>query len=105
MLSVAKTVLEQRLKLLLRTAFLTQFAGNTLKPIAGFDPERLIEMTQLADDFADEAAEPVAEAIYDFVKEIGINITIAPSLISPIVPPLPGGPCTGIIPMSNIKIF
>ena len=54
--------------------------------------------------FADKACGPVANAIHDFVKEIGISCTIPPSVISPITPVIPGGPCSGTIPPTSFSI-
>ena len=105
MLIPAKTELKIKLIAILQTAYMTQFTGNALSQIVKFDLERFGSAEAKALEFAYEAAGPVADAIYDFVKEIGINITVPPTLISPIVPPMPGGPCTGVIPMTNIKVF
>ena len=64
-----------------------------------------VEMEKKAKDFSEQLSKDMAEAIYKFVKEIGINITIPPSITTPPAPPtLPGGPCSGAIPVSNITI-
>ena len=84
---------------------MSQFTGNTLSAVQSFDGNVLESALENANKFADTAAEGVADAIHKFLLEIGINITISPSLISPITPVLPGGPCTGVIPMTNIKVF
>lgn len=105
MLSVSKGLLQTRLKNMLILAYMSQFAGNALSAIQSFDGDVLESALENANEFADTAAEGVADAIHKFLLEIGINITIPPSLISPITPALPGGPCTGAIPMTNIKVF
>lgn len=57
-----------------------------------------------AKEFRQECEGPIADAIEKYLKEISIMVTIPPTVISPIVPPLPGGPCTGVINPSDIKI-
>ena len=114
MLSTAKPILQSQLLQILQNAsyemFMTQFAKNQISEAGKYDGDRENKMKQFASEFsqkfAQEASGPVAQAIYDFVKEIGIQVTIPSSVISPAKPPpLPGGPCSGMIPMINIKIL
>lgn len=103
MLKPNKTVLEQKLYKILYNAYMTQYGAD---PEAGkYNNEANKVMMDHADKFAGKASGPCADAIYNFVKEIGINITITPSIIAPPMPPtLPGGPCNGAIPMTDIII-
>lgn len=114
MLSAAKPTLQNNIKSILEKAvyeaYMTQYAINQIPQASSYDSKIKSELEKKAKDFskkfADIASEPVATAIYDFVKEIGIVITIPPLAIAPPLPPtLPGGPCTGTIPMTNITIL
>jgi hypothetical protein len=49
--------------------------------------------------FADTVAGDMAKAIHDFVKEIGIQISVPPSVIAP------SGPVSGMIPMTSFTIM
>ena len=116
MLSVAKIELQNKLKSILKVAaynaYMTQYQPNAIPEAQKYDEDDSLKKFQskLADDFSEEftnkATEPVTEAIYNFVKEIGIQITIPPSVIAPPAPPvLPGGPCTGVINITDIQIL
>lgn len=114
MLSVAKPILQLQLMTILQEAaykmYMEQFASNKVTEAKAYDPMTKSSMEsqgqKFALKFAQTAAGPVATAIHDFVKEIGIMITVPPSVIAPPLPPaLPGGPCSGTIPMTNITIL
>ena len=114
MLSTAKPTLQNNIKSILEKAayeaYMTQYAPNQISQASKYDDQIKSELEKKAKDFskkfAEKASNPVATAIYDFVKKIGIVITIPPSVIAPPLPPaLPGGPCTGTIPMTNITIL
>jgi hypothetical protein len=63
-------------------------------------------MEKAALKFATAAAPATAQAIYDFVKEISIMITVSGTIIAPPLPPaLPGGPGTGVISPTDITIL
>lgn len=49
--------------------------------------------------FATEAAQPMAKAIYDFTKEIGIMITNPLGLVAPM------GPVAGIVPLTGFTVI
>lgn len=104
MLTDKKPDFEQKLYDALRAAYLTQFS---IDPNAGkYNGSAQNAMNEAADKFATKASKPCMEAIYNFVKEIGIIITVPPSIIAPPLPPaLPGGPCNGSIPPNNITIM
>ena len=112
MLSTAKPILQNDLKKLLESAaydaYMELLQKNQVSE-AGNDGEIEKEHKKLADKFskkfASTAAGPVATAIHDFVKEIGISCTIPPSVISPITPFIPGGPCSGTIPPTSFTIM
>ena len=114
MLSSAKPILQTQLLQILQKAayemFMTQYSSNTIKGANKYDGEREAKMKISANEFsikfAQSASGSVSTAIYDFVKEMGIMITVPPSAIAPPLPPvLPGGPCSGIIPMTNIQVL
>lgn len=104
MLSTAKPILEMKLRQILIDAYKTQFTANSQ---AGSQVGVVSsDIDKAALNFANKAAPATADAIYNFVKEIGILINPSPSVVAPPLPPsLPGGPCTGIIPITNITIF
>ena len=114
MLSTNKPTLQNNIKIMLEKAvykaYMVQYTPNQISQASSYDDKIKNELEKKAKEFskkfAENASEPVATAIYDFVKEIGIVITIPPSAIAPPLPPtLPGGPCTGTIPMTNITIL
>ena len=105
MLTAAKPVLQNSLLSMLINAYMTQFTSSLDPDGSSVDGEAKSKMQQKATDFAKAAAGPTADAIYKFVKEIGIDISIPPSVIAPPLPPtLPGGACKGMISMNNVKI-
>ena len=104
MLSTAKPILETKLRQILIDAYKTQFVSNSE---AGAQTGIVSsDINKAALNFANKAAPAAADAIYNFVKEIGIMINPSPVVVAPPLPPtLPGGPCTGIIPITNITIL
>lgn len=114
MLSVAKPILQVQLLQILQKAayemFMEQYASNKIVEAKSHDPLTKSSMESLGQKFslkfAQTASGPVATAIHNFVKEMGIMVTVPPSAIAPPLPPaLPGGPCSGTIPMTNIQIL
>lgn len=104
MLSTAKIPLEMKLQQILYDAYISQY--NTDPSMNSCDREAKIAMEKAAIKFSQKAAGPTATAIYNFVKEIGIIVSVPPSVIAPPLPPaLPGGPCTGVIPPTNITVM
>ena len=107
-LGVAKTELEQKLKKAFfdagYSAYMTQYQPNAIPEAQKYDEDDSLKKLQekLATDYANELSESLAkdmaEAIYNFVKEIGIQITIPPTVIAP------SGPCTGAIPPNCFTI-
>lgn len=64
------------------------------------------EMEKAALKFATAAAPATAKAIHDFVKEIGIMVTVSGTIVAPPLPPaLPGGPAAGVINPTDITIL
>lgn len=107
-LSASKIKLEQDLKKAFENAaydaYMTQYSPNQVSQAANYDGGNKKAMEDKANDFAktlsNELASDLATAIYDFVKEIGIQInTIPPSVIAP------SGPVTGTIPMASFTII
>ena len=104
MLSDAKLLFEQKIYQILFNAYMTQFTSSPEAMGCNNAAQKIV--TVAADKFASKASNPVAEAIYKFIKEIGIQINTSGIIISPPMPPsMPGGPCTGIIPVNNITIL
>lgn len=106
-LQASKIKLEQDLKKAFKDAaydaYMTQFKSNSLLDAQKYDNDTKDAMEKQAKDYAkalaDTLAGDMAKAIYDFVKEIGIMVTIPPSVIAP------SGPCTGSIPITNFTII
>ena len=114
MLSTAKPILQTQLLKILQKAtydmFMAQYRKNAIPEASKYDIDAENKMKtqalEFSNTFAQKAAEPISTAIYNFVKEIGIIVAVPPSVIAPPLPPtLPGGPCTGTIPMTNIQIL
>ena len=108
MLSTAKPTLQNSINSILEKAayeaYMTQYEPNQVSQASNYDSEIKSELEKKADDFskkfATKASGPVATAIHDFVKEIGIQInTVPPSVIAP------SGPVTGTIPMTSFTIL
>ena len=99
MLSTAKPILENQLLKILYDAYMTQYETNQLSDISKYDYEIKDKFSILATKFSQEAAGPTAEAIYKFVKEIGIQANVTGTIIAP------SGPCTGSIPSTNFTII
>lgn len=104
MLISAKPKLEKDIKSAIKDAFreayMTQFTNQGSGPIDSYMQK---QFTEAAEKFAEKAStvimRPLAQAIYDFVKEIGIT-TQSGTLISG----GPGSPVTGIVP-PNLHII
>ena len=96
-LAGAKPKLEQDLYKAFNDAYLSQFQSN---PDAGkYSGEAQNSVKESADKFAKELSKTMAQAIYDFVKEIGIQATLSGTVISP------SGPCTGALPPTSFTIM
>lgn len=101
MLKTAKPILEQELYKVAYDAYMEQFTSNSeAQKYAGVANE---EMVKFANKFAKKLSSGMADAIYKFVKDIGINITIPPTVIAP--PGIMGGPCTGSILPQDVKVL
>ena len=125
MLSAAVNILEKNLKDLLEQysepaaydgayeAYLSQYTppsgdvGNFLGPTgpgsmhqAKSDADKYAEAFSKAfsKKIAQDMSGPLAKAIHDFVKEIGITIVVKGSITSPM------GPCTGTILPTDVTI-
>lgn len=97
-LGVAKLKLEQDIKQAFFDAYMTQYESNSVTAASKYDGETKKSMEKKAREFSESLAKDMATAIYDFVKEIGITITVPPTVIAP------SGPCTGTIPMTCVKV-
>lgn len=112
MLSTAKPTLQNDLKKVMEAAaydaYMELFCKNQVSE-AKTDSDAKDAHEKIAKafskTFASKASGPVATAIHDFVKEIGISCTIPPSVISPITPVIPGGPCSGTIPPTSFSVM
>lgn len=117
MLSTAKMTLQSDIndafKKAAHDAYMEQYQSNKVSEAGSktdeesgkkYDDQTKETMEGLAEKFAEKFASSIskdmATAIYDFVKEIGIQVnTIPPSVISP------SGPCTGMIPMTSFSVM
>lgn len=96
----AKPKLEQDLKKLLEDASYDADMSMIIED-ASVDSRIMAKVKSVMDEacrkkakkFAETAYKPLAQAIYDFVKEIGINLVPKGTLLSP--PGITGGPVTG----------
>lgn len=109
MLSTAKPTLESNIKQILYdslyNALKSMYSNSSLtEAVINNAAKKEIDdaSKKTAQIFADDASGPLADAIYDFVKSIGITATPKGTLISP------GGmtpaPVTGSIVMSDFTI-
>lgn len=109
MLTTAKPILQQELYKstydAAYDAYMSQFKSNSeAQKYAGEANQAMIDSaTRFAKTLADKLSMDMADSIYKFVKEIGIMVTIPPTVIAP--PGIQGGPCVGTITMENFKVF
>lgn len=112
MLSAAKPTLQSQLQTIMEKSFYEAYLetfckSNTTSKSDGYASKAHDDMAKnFSKTMAEKAAEPVTTAIHNFVKEIGITLTVPASVIAPPAPPvLPGGPCSGIILLNNFTIL
>jgi hypothetical protein len=96
-LAGAKPKLEQDLYKAFNDAYMSQFSMNVEAGKYMGESQKCLE--DAADKFAKELSKSMAQAIYDFVKEIGIQATLSGTVISP------SGPCTGALPPTSFTIM
>lgn len=95
-LIASKPILEQDLYNAFYNAYMTQY--NNDPSMNGCDREAKSAIKKSADKFSSSLSKDMAQAIYDFVMEISIQVNVSGSIISP------SGPCTGIIPPTNFIV-
>lgn len=95
----AKPLLEQKLYKAFYDAYMTQCDANSLESASKYDGETKSAFQKKADQFSKSLSKDMADAIYNFVKEIGIQANVSGVVIAP------SGPCTGMIPMTNFTII
>lgn len=106
-LSASKPILKQDLQTLLEKAayeaYLTQQNTGDCDPALASQLESDLKKAAdtFAKKFAETAADPLATAIHNFVKEIGIMATPKGTLISA----APGAPVAGVINMTDFTIL
>lgn len=98
-LNAAKIILQQDLFKAFKDAYMTQYESNKVSSASKYDHDVKQALNKKAIEFANSLSVDMADAIYNFVKEIGIQVTIPPSVIAP------SGPCSGIIPMTSFTII
>lgn len=94
----AKPQLEKDLYDAFYKAYMTQYNSNNADGVSDFDSTIKGSMEAQAQKFSDALSKGMATAIYDFVKEIGIDATVAGTVIAP------SGPCAGTIPQTSFVI-
>lgn len=97
-LAGAKPKLEMDLNKAFYDAYMTQYEDNKVSEAGKYNGDIRSALDKKAHDFADSMAKDMAEAIYSFVKEIGIMATVSGTVIAP------SGPCTGVIPMNGFTV-
>ena len=100
MLANAKPVLEQELYKYIYDAYMEQFSTNP--EAQKYATEANDTMIKAATKFASKLSKGMADAVYKFVMDIGITVTIPPTVIAP--PGVQGGPCSGTILPTNFNI-
>lgn len=98
MLSTAKTKLKADLYKCFLEAYVKQYSACTDSGSEAVNSGAEAQIAQSGHKFANKISSGMADAIYDFVKEIGINITVPPTVMCGPTP------CTGTIPMTNVKV-
>lgn len=90
-LSIAKIKLQQDIKQALKDGFMATFLMGPAD-----DGE------EMANNFADKAAGPIADAILDFVSQAkisGVQSNVATVLCTPA-----GGPCSGVLSFNGTEL-
>ena len=99
----ARPVLETDLRIILQKAAFEAFMtanvpGGESPEVSGYVTNAMTDAaTKFSNKFAEEAYKPLANAIYNFVKEIGIT-AVPTTLMSP------HGPVTGSIKLNEFTI-
>ena len=94
----AKPILEQELYQAFYDAYMTQHDPNEVSEAGKYDSDKESAMQDMADAFSKSLSKDMAQAIYNFVMEIGIQVTDVSTVIAP------SGPCSGAIPMNNFVV-
>lgn len=97
-LAGAKTILQMDLFNAFKDAYMTQFESNVVTAASKYDSGRKSSLEKKAIEFADSLSKDMAEAIYAFVKEIGIQATISGTVVAP------SGPCMGSIQIPDFTV-
>lgn len=98
-LAAAKVKLAADLQKAFHDAYMEQFSTNELTAMIKYDPAVYAAMQLNARNFSMTLASQMADAIYDFVKQMQITATVTGTVISP------SGPCTGSIPPTSFTII
>ena len=95
-LAASKPILEQDLYNAFYDAYMTQYQPDP--SMNSCDSEAKANIEKYADIFSKSLSKDMAQAIYDFVKEISIQANASGVVIAP------SGPCTGVIPPTNFTV-
>lgn len=98
MLVTAKIKLQKELYKALYDAYMADFAPNIVTEEGSYDANIKSAMEKKAIKYATGLSMDLTDAIYKFVKEIGIQATVT-GVSSPV------GPCTGMLLPTNFKIM
>lgn len=98
MLSTAKAKLKTDLYKCFFEAYTKQYMATQGMGFQDLNAQISAQIAKSGHSFANKISSEMADAIYDFVKEIGINITVPPTVMCGPTP------CTGTIPMTNVKV-
>lgn len=97
MLSLAKPILEKKLLDILYNAYMSQYSTDPEAGNCNLEAKKSFE--KAASKFSQQLSQDMAQAIYDFVKEMSIQAVVTGTIVAP------SGPCTGSIPPSNFTII
>ena len=97
-LAGAKPKLEMDLNKAFYDAYMTQYEDNKVSEAGKYNSDMKNALDKKAHEFADSMAKDMADAIYNFVKEIGIMATVSGTVVAP------SGPCAGTIPLTGFTV-
>ena len=97
-LAGAKPKLEMDLNKAFYDAYMTQYEDNKVSEAWKYNSDMKNALDKKAHEFADSMAKDMADAIYNFVKEIGIMAKVSGTVVAP------SGPCAGTIPLTGFTV-
>ena len=96
-LSAAQPILQINLYKAFYDAYMSQYSTDPEAGNCNLEAKKSFE--KAASKFSQQLSQDMAQAIYDFVKEMSIQAVVTGTIVAP------SGPCTGSIPPSNFTII